>query len=63
MNGIGLSYITTALMYFLNNRWKFTLEFDSERLLPAKLREYADVISREGSRLPDCWGFIDVTKR
>jgi hypothetical protein len=57
------SRVTRTLATYLYNRWHHLLHFDSNRLTPCKLGEFATAIHRKGSALNNCWGFIDGTFR
>ena len=59
-----VSYICSALLHYIHNRWKHHLVWDHARLTPAKLEEYAGTISQQPELPPlqNCIGFIDGTK-
>lgn len=54
-----MSRFVSATLRFIYQQWWFLLEFDTQRLVPEKLRQYADTIKAKGCPLTNCWGFID----
>lgn len=57
------SRITHTLATYIYQRWKHLLRFDSRRLTPAKLKEYANAVTAKGAPTTNVWGFIDGTLR
>lgn len=57
------SQITRATAMFIYQRWKHLLRFDSTRLTPLKLKEYASIVNRKGCPLNVVAAFIDGTLR
>ena len=57
------SRVITYTAYFIYNHWKHLLRWDTSRLTPHKLADYARAIHEKGSPLPNCFGFIDGTLR
>lgn len=55
------SRITRLTALFLYDRWKHLLRFDSRRLTPSKLDEYAQIVKNKGCPLDCVVGFIDGT--
>lgn len=59
-----VSEITNVLLDFIVQRWKHLLDFDSQRLTPQKLSQYAHAIHQKNEcPLSTCWGFVDGTIR
>ena len=58
-----ISHISTTVQFIIHERWKHLLEWDQERLTPARLLEYAQMIERKGATIGTVWGFLDGTIR
>jgi len=57
----GISRISTTIQSMIHERWKHLLEWDHQRLTPARLLQYAQTIERKGAPIGTVWGFVDGT--
>lgn len=59
-----LSRMISTVLRWIHRRWsRRLLHWDHQRLTPAKLEQFAAVVSEQGSPLPAVIGFIDGTVR
>ena len=58
-----ISRISTTIQSMIHERWKHLLEWDHQRLTPARLLQYAPTIERKGPPIGTVWGFVDGTIR
>jgi len=58
-----VSRISTTVQALIYSKWKHLLEWDTIRLTPEKLLQYAQAIERKGAPIQTVWGFIDGTIR
>ena len=59
-----LSLVTNEVLDFIyDNHGHLVTEWNGNMLSPAALQQYAEAISRKGSPLNNCFGFIDGTVR
>lgn len=58
-----VSRISSTVQLMIHDRWHHLLQFDSARLTPEKLEQYARAVHAKGAPLDSVWGFIDGTVR